>query len=68
LNQLDVGRDGQVWGKNSNKELFMRAGITEDKEEGTSWVKIDMDLKSIQAYWVTVCTSGDVWIINGKKK
>ena len=35
---LDVGRDGVVWGCDENGVAAMREGITADEKNGLNWV------------------------------
>jgi len=62
LVQLDVGRDGHVWGVNSDNKVYYREGISADKKEGTDWNHIDdMDMK-----WVAICADGQVWAVDAE--
>jgi len=61
--QLDVGRDGKVWGTDGN-QLFWRAGITKTEIAGTSWEIIE----SAPVRNVAHCTNGLVYVVNHENR
>lgn len=57
---LDVGRDGIVWGCTADSQsIVVRKGITPDEISGTSW-----EVTEGQCVNVAVCTSGHVWAVS----
>lgn len=40
LRQIEAGPDGEVWGVNSNDELFTRIGVTQGLPSGFKWRRI----------------------------
>ena len=46
-------------GVNANDEIFMRAGISDSKPTGTSWVKLNGRLKVVDAL-----SSNQIWGVN----
>ena len=60
MNDLDVGRDGMVWGCTASNKIIYRAGITADEISGTEWKVEDVAERCAS---VAVCTSGHVWAI-----
>ena len=46
-------------GVNANDEIFMRAGISDSKPTGTSWVKLNGRLKVVDAL-----SSNEIWGVN----
>jgi hypothetical protein len=63
--QLDVGRDGNVWGVDSESQVFLREGISPSTKSGTHWVENSNDGR-----WsnVAVCTDGHVWAVSSDNK
>jgi len=59
---LDVGRDGIVWGCTELGTPVVREGITRDQVGGVSWVDYT-DAADQVCNTIAVCTSGDVWAI-----
>jgi hypothetical protein len=59
---LDVGRDGIVWGCDVNGMPVVREGITESEHSGLTWRSADNALVNNCAR-VAVCTSGHVWAV-----
>jgi len=58
LSQISIGFDGQVWGVNSNGEIFLRTGITDTNPNGINW-------RGIESYLSWVSRGGSVtWGIN----
>jgi len=58
--QLDVGRDGHVWGVDTNEKVYYREGISVSAKVGTHWLEIaDSTFTN-----VAVCTSGHVWAVS----
>lgn len=56
---LDVGRDGIVWGCTQSNVPVVRTGVTVDEISGTAW-QVE---NSYQCKNVAVCTSGNVWTV-----
>ena len=46
-------------GVNANDEIFTRAGISDSKPTGTSWVKLNGRLKVVDAL-----SSNEIWGVN----
>jgi hypothetical protein len=60
---LDVGRDGIVWGCTANsQQIVIRKGITPDEISGTSWE--DSTPLNVGCTNIAVCTSGHVWAVD----
>jgi hypothetical protein len=57
---LDVGRDGIVWGCTESGVPVVRTGITPDEISGTAWTVEQSDVRCAN---VAVCTSGHVWLV-----
>jgi len=66
--QLDVGRDGNVWGVNTDGLVYRRMGIepeTEDQDQvhkGTHWEQV-ADEQTGAFVHVDMCTTGRVWAL-----
>jgi len=60
MTDLDVGRDGMVWGCANSGTIIYRKGITEDEISGTQWIK---EQSAQRCRNVAVCTSGHVWAV-----
>jgi hypothetical protein len=58
---LDVGRDGTVWGCDEHENIVMREGITEDEKNGLNWVNHSDGNSCVN---IAVCTSGHVWAVD----
>jgi hypothetical protein len=61
--QLDVGRDGKVWGTDGN-QLYWRAGISETTIKGTHWEIVE----SSPVHNVAHCTNGLVYVVTHDNK
>jgi len=59
---LDVGRDGIVWGCDVNGAPVVREGITEFEHSGLNWIAQGDDQLDNCAR-IAVCTSGHVWVV-----
>jgi len=59
MKDLDVGRDGIVWGCTQGGATVLRTGVTTDEISGTAWV-----VKEGTCVNVAVCTSGNVWAVD----
>jgi len=55
---LDVGRDGIVWGCTANGTPIARIDVHPDNMDGESWREFEESCSNI-----AVCTNGDVWAI-----
>jgi hypothetical protein len=62
--QLDVGRDGNVWGVATDKKVYRRTGITSDPpvHAGTGWAEVTDDQDG-DILKVDMCTTGNVWCL-----
>jgi hypothetical protein len=60
MTDLDVGRDGIVWGCTASRKPVVRTGITKDSISGSAWVT---EPTSQQCASIAVCTSGHVWAV-----
>jgi hypothetical protein len=60
MTDLDVGRDGMVWGCAASGKIVYRKGITKDDVSGTDWVAENVPQTCSN---VAVCTSGHVWAV-----
>ena len=40
LTQIEAGPEGQVWGVNTNKELYTRIGVSQSSPSGFKWQKV----------------------------
>jgi hypothetical protein len=66
--QLDVGRDGHVWGVATDGLVYRRMGIeaatddTEQVHKGTHWEQIP-DTQTGAVVKVDMCTTGRVWAL-----
>jgi hypothetical protein len=59
--QLDVGRDGNVWGVDSDNQVYFRDGVSPSTRSGTNWVDNTNDGSFVN---VAVCTDGHVWAVS----
>jgi hypothetical protein len=60
--QLDVGRDGNVWGTDDAQRVFMRLGVHPDSApSGTEWADLSNGQSMVN---VAVCTDGHVWAVS----
>jgi hypothetical protein len=61
---IDVGRDGHVWGVDDVNKVYYRHGISPANVRGTHWAEIPQsDFTD-----VAVCTDGHVWAIGTDQK
>lgn len=60
MTDLDVGRDGIVWGCTESGKPVVRTGITKDSISGNAWVT---EPTNQQCANIAVCTSGHVWAV-----
>jgi hypothetical protein len=65
--QLDVGRDGNVWGVATDGLVYRRMGITvdpptHDSHKGTHWEQV-VDDQTGAVVKVDMCTTGRVWAL-----
>jgi hypothetical protein len=58
--QLDVGRDGNVWGVDSDNKAYFRDGVSPSTRSGTHWVDNSNGKPMVN---VAVCTDGHVWAV-----
>jgi hypothetical protein len=60
MTDLDVGRDGMVWGCTASNKIVYRSGIDADTLSGTEWITEDVQAACAN---IAVCTSGHVWAV-----
>jgi hypothetical protein len=60
MKDLDVGRDGMVWGCTASGKIIYRAGISVDELSGTEWITEDVSERCAN---IAICTSGHVWAV-----
>jgi hypothetical protein len=63
--QLDVGRDGNVWGVNDENKVYFRDGVTPATRSGTAWIEHSNNMQFTN---VAVCTDGHVWAVSNDNK
>jgi hypothetical protein len=56
---IDVGRDGHVWGVDSENKVYYRHGVSTTVIRGTHWAEVTES----NFVDVAVCTDGHVWAI-----
>jgi hypothetical protein len=62
MTDLDVGRDGIVWGCDANGVPVVREGITQTEHNGNKW-SAQGENQINNCARVAVCTSGHVWVV-----
>jgi hypothetical protein len=61
---IDVGRDGHVWGVDDENKVYYRHGISPTTIRGTHWAEIPQS----NFVDVAVCTDGHVWAVGADQK
>jgi hypothetical protein len=61
---IDVGRDGHVWGVDEDNKVYYRHGISETVRRGTHWAEVEES----NFVDIAVCTDGHVWAIGADQK
>jgi hypothetical protein len=61
---IDVGRDGHVWGVDDVNKVYYRHGISASAKKGTHWAEVPES----NFVDVAVCTDGHVWAIGTDNK
>lgn len=61
---IDVGRDGRLWGVDNANKVYFRKGISASVRRGASWEEIGQS----NFVDIAVCTDGHVWAIGPDDK
>jgi len=67
MKDLDVGRDGLLWGCTANGMPVTRTGITQDQISGVAWQQMGTTVDEM-CNNIAVCTTGHVWAVTPDNK